>query len=398
MRYDFETVVDRSRMGSAKWEQMKEWNPRVAPGVVPFSVADMELKNPPEVTEGLKAFLDQAVLGYTMPTAGYLDAVRGWMERRHGWEVAPEWIQGSPGVVAAFFSAIKALTAPGDGVIVQTPVYYPFFTAIAANHRTLVRNPLVLRDGRYGIDYEDLERKARDPRAKVLLFCSPHNPVGRVWTPGELARVGEICLRHDVVVISDEIHSDLIAPGHRHTVFATVSPDLARRMIVCTSPSKTFNLAGMHTSNIIIPDPDLRAAYRTEVQSNGFFSLGILGYKACELAYTRCEPWLEQLLQLIHRNHLGLKRFFREQLPVVKVFDLEGTYLQWMDFRGLGLEPGELERFMHEEAQVFFDEGHVFGEEGAGYERMNLACPTRILLEALERLVAALRRRGLAGA
>jgi aminotransferase/cystathionine beta-lyase len=394
MKYDFETVVDRSRLGSVKWEQMKKWCPEVAPGVVPFSIADMELKNPPELVAGLKDYLDEAVLGYSDPTPAYLDAVAGWMARRHGWTVRPEWIQGAPGVIAGFYAAIKALTAPGEGVIIQTPVYYPFYNAIRTTGRTLAPNPLVLSDGRYGIDFEDLERKARDPRNKVLLFCSPHNPVGRVWTAAELARVGEICLRHDLRIISDEIHFDLVMPGHAHTVFATLSEELARRMVVCTAPSKTFNLAGMQTSNIIIPDPDLRAAFRTQLTSNALWHLNVLGYKACELAYSRCEPWLEALLGLIHRNHLELARFFRERVPAVRVFDLEGTYLQWMDFRALGLGQDELEALLHHDAQVFLDEGYVFGEAGSGFERMNLACPTRVMLEALERLEGALRRRG----
>jgi aminotransferase/cystathionine beta-lyase len=390
MAYDFETVVDRSRLGSVKWEQMKQWCPSVAPGVVPFSIADMELRNPPELVAGLKDYLDEAVLGYSDPTPAYLDAVCGWMARRHGWTVRPDWIQTAPGVIPAFYTAIQSLTEPGDGVIVQSPVYYPFYGAIRTTGRTLVRNPLVLDGDRYGIDFDDLERQARDPRTKVLLFCSPHNPVGRVWTPAELARVGEICLRHDLRIISDEIHFDLVMPGHAHTVFATVSEELARRMVVCTAPSKTFNLAGMQTSNIIIPDPDLRAAFRARLSASAMWHLNILGYKACELAYTRCEPWLEQLLQLLHRNHLELRRFFRERVPAVRVFDLEGTYLQWMDFRGLGMEPDRLEAFLHQEAQVFLDEGYVFGEEGAGFERMNLACPTQVLLEALERLAGAL--------
>lgn len=396
MPYDFETQVDRSRMGSTKWEGMKRRCPEVAPGVVPFTIADMELKTAPELAEGLKAFLDEAVLGYTVPTPDYLGAVCGWMARRHGWIIQPDWIQGSPGVVAGFFAAIQALTAPGDGVIIQTPVYRPFFSAIRKTGRTLAGNPLVLAGGRYQIDFDHLEALARDPRNKVLLFCSPHNPVGRVWTPAELARVGEICLRHGVLIISDEIHFDLVMPGHRHTVFATLAPELASRMIVCTSPSKTFNLAGLNTSSLVIADPGLRAAFRAQVEGNGFSSLGILGYKACELAYTRCEPWLDGLLALVHGNHLALAAFLRERAPRVRAFDLEGTYLQWLDFRALGVAPDALEEVLRRDAQVFFEEGRVFGEDGAGFERMNLACPARTLLEALERLAGALARRGLA--
>jgi len=391
MKYDFETLVDRSGQGSAKWEQMKGWKPDVSKGVVPFSVADMELKNPPEIVEGLKKYIDDTILGYAIPTEAYLQAVCGWMKRRHGWDIQPDWIVGSEGVVGAFFSAIRALTEPGDGVIIQTPAYYPFYMAIERNGRKLVRNPLVLDRGRYFIDFDDLERKASDPKNKVLLFCSPHNPTGRVWRPEELARVGEICRRNGLIIISDEIHFDLVMPGYKQTVFATVSDELADNMIVCTAPSKTFNLAGMQTSNIVIQNSQLRAKYLKEAESCGFFSLGVLGYKACELAYTRCEDWLDQLILLIHRNHTELKRYLEENIPEIGVFDLEGTYLQWMDFRKLGVEAKELEKHLHEKAELFFDEGYVFGEEGSGFERMNLACPTRVMMEGLERLVFAVK-------
>jgi cystathionine beta-lyase len=394
LKYDFETIIDRSNTGSGKWEQMKKWNPNVSKGVVPFSVADMEFKNPPEIVEGLKKFIDSTVLGYTQPTENYLNAVCSWMKRRHDWVVKKEWIIGSPGVVNAFFQAVKAFTEPGDGIIVQPPVYYPFYIAVENNKRTLVKNPLIFTGSTYVIDYDDLERKARNPKNKLLLFCSPHNPVGRVWTPEELDRVGEICLRNDVMIISDEIHFDLIMPGHKHTVFANVSEKLANNMIVCTAPSKTFNLAGMQTSNIIIPNEKIRKAYIKEMASNGFYSLNILGYKACEIAYTECEEWLEQLLELIYHNHLKLKEFIEKNLSVINVIELEGTYLQWMDFRGLGLDKDELEKLMHYEAEVFFDEGYLFGEEGAGFERMNLACPTKIMMDGLQRLAAAINKLG----
>ncbi|MGO8693063.1 MAG: MalY/PatB family protein [Rectinemataceae bacterium] len=386
MAYDFETSIDRSEAGSSKWEQMKGWKPEVSRSVVPFSVADMELKNPPQIVEGLKRYLDTAILGYTIPTGKYLDAVRGWMKRRHDWDIESEWILGSEGVVAAFFSAIRAFSDPGEGVIIQTPAYYPFYRAIEKNNRRLVRNPLIQAGGTYVIDYEDLERKARDGRNRILLFCSPHNPTGRVWKPEELARVGEICLRNRITIVSDEIHFDLVMPGHRHTVFAKVSEELSNNMIVCTAPSKTFNLAGMHASNIVIPDRKLRERYRSEVEAQGFFSLSILGYKACEIAYTECEDWLDRLLVHIHRNHLELKKYIEGNIPAIRVFDLEGTYLQWMDFRGLGLDKDRLERYLHEKAELFFDEGYIFGEEGAGFERMNLACPTATMMDGLHRL------------
>ncbi len=391
MKYDFETVVDRSNTGSSKWEQMKRLNPDVQ-GIVPFSVADMELKNAPEIIEGLKKFLDEAILGYAVPTEGFLNAVCGWMKKRHHWEVKPEWIVNSSGVVSAFFTAIRALTNPGDGIIINSPVYYPFYSAIEQNDRKVVKNSLINDGTTYVIDYDDLERKAKDPNNKVLLFCSPHNPIGRVWQKEELEKVADICLRNHVLIISDEIHHDLIMPGFKHTVFATLSEEVANQMIVCTAPSKTFNLAGLQTSNIIIPNEEIREAYQKESAKIGFHQLNIFGYKACEIAYTECEEWLDQLIALIHHNHLELKKYLAEHLPDVKVFNLEGTYLQWMDFNAYGLDKDELEMFMHTEAQMFLDEGYIFGEEGNGYERMNIACPTKTMMEGLERLVSAIKK------
>lgn len=392
MKYDFETVINRANTGSSKWEQMKSWKPDVREGIIPFSVADMEFKMAPEIIEGLKEYLDKAILGYTIPTESYYNAVCGWMKKRHNWDIKPEWITGSAGVVRAFFGAVRAFTDPGDGIIIMTPVYYPFYNAISRNSRRLVKNPLINTGSTYIIDYEDLEKKAQDPNNKVLLFCSPHNPVGRVWRRDELERVGEICLKNNVLIISDEIHFDLIMPGNKHTVFAAVSEELADNMIICTAPSKTFNLAGMHNSNIIVPNMKLREQYLKENQSVGFSSLNILGYKACEIAYTKCEAWLDGLLKVIYHNHLELKKYIEENIPEIKVYGLEGTYLQWMDFNGFHLNRDELERLMHEEAEVFFDEGYVFGEEGAGFERMNIACPTGVLIAALERLKDALRQ------
>lgn len=386
MKYDFKTVVNRHNTGSFKYEQMLDWNPNVDEDVIPYSVADMELKNPPEIIEGLKDYLDEVVLGYSVPTENYYKAVMDWMDRRHGWEIKKEWITLSAGVVTAFFAAVRAFTEPGDGVILMTPSYYPFYESIKRNDRTLVKNQLIEKDSRYEIDYEDLERKAKDPKNKIILFCSPHNPVGRVWEKEELEKVADICLHNDVLLLSDEIHNDLIMPGYEHTVMATLSEEVRENIIVCTAPSKTFNLAGMKTSNIVIPNKEIRLNYQKEVAATGFHMLNILGYKACELAYNECENWLEELLELIHHNHLELKKYLNKHIPEIKVFDLEGTYLQWMDFNALGLNKDELEELMHQEAEVFFDEGYIFGEEGAGYERMNLACPTHKLMEGLKRI------------
>lgn len=388
-KHDFTTLVDRTALASVKWDEMHRANPSVPAGIPPFSVADLDLPMAPEITEGLKTFLDDAVLGYTMAPASFTQSVVDWMQRRHGWKVEPEWIVQSPGVVPAFHLAIRGLTAPGDGVIVQTPAYYPFYHAIERNGRRLVRNPLQLRDGHYRIDFDHLRAVAADPRNKLLLFCSPHNPTGRVWTSDELRGIAEIVVANDLILISDEIHFDLVLPGHRHTVISTLGADIARRSIVCTAPSKTFNLAGMATSNIMIEDAALRARFVAELRTAGLFFLTTLGYKACELAYTCCESWLDGLLQLIQRNHELVQSFMAEHLPAVTVFDLQGTYLQWLDFRALGKRADELKTIHEQHALVFFDEGTVFGAEGAGFERMNLATPTAALEAALERLAAA---------
>lgn len=384
--YDFITLVDRSGLSSAKWQAMREANPSVPAGIPPFSVADLDIKQAPEIIAGLKSFLDEAVLGYTRPPASFIQSVVDWMRRRHAWTVDPKWIVQCNGVVPAFFNAVRAFTAPGDGVIIQTPAYYPFYMAIERNRRRVARNPLVLRDGHFRIDFEHLEKLAAEPRNKLLLFCSPHNPTARVWTREELRRVADIVLANDLILVSDEIHFDLVMPGYRHTVMSMLGNDIAERTLVCTAPSKTFNLAGMQTSNIVISNADLRARFLSELQATGFMFLNTLGYKACELAYTRGEPWLDGLLKLIHHNHELVREFMNKHLPGITVFDLEGTYLQWLDFRGIGKSADELKNINEQQALVFFDEGTMFGEEGAGFERMNLATPTAAVQQALERL------------
>lgn len=386
--YDFETIVDRKNIGSYKWEQMRNWNSNTSENIIPFSVADMELKNPPQVVEGLKKFIDSNILGYTGPTSAYYNAVCNWMKRRHNWQIDKEWIVNTPGVVTAFFEGIKAFSEPGDGIIVMSPVYYPFYNAIKLNDRKIVKNPLLDTGKSYEIDFKDLESKAKKAENKILLFCSPHNPAGRVWTKGELERVGEICMKNNVLIISDEIHNDLIMPGYEHTVFATISDKLANNMIVCTAPSKTFNLAGLQNSNIIIINDDIRNVYKKQLEKDSIELVNMIGLKACELAYNECEDWLEELIVLINHNKLEMKRYITENISSIKVYDLEGTYLQWLDFRKLGLSDKKLEGLMHNEAELFFDEGYIFGEEGSGFERWNIACPTSYIMAGLERLKA----------
>lgn len=389
--HDFTTLVDRTPQSSAKWAAMHEANPNVPPGIPPFSVADLDLPLAPEIRRGLQAFLETGIPGYTRPPQAFIDATLGWMQRRHHWTIDPAWLVQSNGVVPAIFTAVRAFTVPGDGVIVQTPAYYPFYAAIENQGRRVARNPLRMSEGRCALDFDGLARLAADPANKLLLLCSPHNPTGRVWTPEELRRIADIALANDLIVISDEIHFDLILPGHRHTVFATLDEDIARRALVCTAPSKTFNLAGLQASNIVIPDAGLRERFTAERNATGFIFLTTFGYKACELAYNQAEPWLEGLLALIERNRQVLRAYMAEHLPRVRVFDLEGTYLQWLDFRAFGKSAEALQRINEQEAMVFFDEGTVFGPEGAGFERMNLATPTAALEAALARLARAYR-------
>lgn len=387
MKYDFKTYIDKRNTGSVKWQEMLKKCGEVPEGIVPLSVADMEFVTAPEIVEGLKEYLDTMNVGYTEATLSYYEAVNGWMETRHGWKIEREWIVTTPGVVLALGLAVRAFTQPGNGVIIMPPVYYPFRLVVEQQDRVLIENPIMERGGEFGIDFEDLEKKAADPNNKMLLLCSPHNPVGRVWTKEELGRVGEICEKHDVLVISDEIHNDLVMPGFAHTVFPQAVD--TERWIVCTAPSKTFNLAGMQVSNIIIRNEELRKRFARCKFASGIIELNALGYRACELAYTKCGGWLDELICVLDANRVLSERFVAERLPLARVAQLEGTYLQWLDLRAYGLSCEELEQRMLD-AYLLFDEGYVFGMGGAGFERINIACPQGILQGAFERLEGAL--------
>lgn len=392
MKYDFETLVDRREQGAVKWDIMKESNPNVPDSIVPFSVADMELKNPPEVIEGLKQYLDEAVLGYSAATDKFQDVVKSWISRRYGWEAEKEWLVFTPGVVTALFHGVRCFTKPGDGVIVLSPVYYPFYRAVEHGEREIVKCPLNYENGKYTINFELLEQLAQNPKNTMLIFCNPHNPVGRVWTKEELQRVVEICRENQVYVLSDEIHCDLIMPGFQFTSMAVAMGEKLDHVMICYAPSKTFNLAGMQTSCIVIPNKSEREHFKASMDSVAQNGPGILGLKACEIAYTQCDAWLEELIQLLDRNKKVIKTFIEERIPEIKVVDLEGTYLQWLDLTAFGFSKEELERVMTKEAFLFLDEGYVFGDEGIGFERVNLACPTRVLEDALERMAAALEK------
>lgn len=386
MTYDFTTNVNRLAQGSAKWQQMMALSPDIPADTVPLSVADTDFRHPPELIDELKSYLDSMVLGYTQPTISYYEAVTNWFARRHQWQVEKEWLLLSPGVVAALYHGVKAYTKPGEGVLILSPVYYPFRRAIENSGRRVVASSLIDTGGYYSIDFTDLEAKARLSRNKLLLFCSPHNPVGRVWTREELQAVDRICRKHDVIVISDEIHFDLIMPGIRHKVFSSLSPAAAANSVILTAPSKSFNLAGLQTANVVIADLNLRQAYQAQQASEGFQLLNVIGPKACELVYDTCEPWLEQFLNQVAVNRRFFHHFMSEHLPMITVSPMEGTYLQWFNCQELGMTDAELNTFLIHECHLVLDPGHLFGEEGQHYQRMSLACPTQVLTESLERL------------
>lgn len=388
MGYDFTTIIDRSACGSSKWAGMRKIDPHTGPDVLPMSTADMEFLTAPEIREGLKTYIDTVIQGYTDPTQAYFDAVLDWQRRRHGYEGKQEWIVTTSGVVPAIFFLVNLLTEPGDGIIIQQPVYYPFSLAAKLTGRRLVNNALIRKEETYEIDFDDLEAKARDPRNKILIFCNPHNPVGKVWSREDLERLVEICAANHVFIIDDEIHNDLVMPGHRHTALPTVSAEASRICAYCTAPSKTFNLAGMQLSNIFIEDPEVRGRLSLSKLMGMSLSQVAISYEACRLAYEKGEPWLEELLQVVDGNAKYVAPFLAEHIPQARCYPLEGTYLLWVDFGGLGLHHKELERLMLS-AKLFLDEGAMFGKEGRGFERFNLALPRSAVESAMARLLKA---------
>jgi cystathionine beta-lyase len=390
MNYDFDRIIDRTGTGSLKWELGRTTHG--VDGVLPMWVADMDFEVAPPITEAIIRRANHPVYGYTLWRDSYYDAVTDWMKRRFDWEVQRDWIIFSPGIVPAVNLAVQAFTRPGEKVIIQPPVYYPFANAVLNNGRQLVNNPLVLEGDRYLMDFEQLERVI-DRRTRMMILCSPHNPVGRVWTKEELSRLAEICLKHDILLVSDEIHGDLVMRGHRHFPMATVAPELKDRMITCTAPSKTFNLAGLQAANIMIPNEELRERYIVASRNCGVWLGNIFGLEALEAAYRHCEDWLEQLLAYLGENYRFLCGFVEDNLPEVNVLPLEGTYLAWMDFRSLGIDDDELEDLLLKKAKVWLDRGTLFGGPSGGFQRINIACPRPLLREGLDRITAVINRK-----
>ena len=392
MKYDFDAILDRRNTGSLKWDY-----PERALGhkdVIPMWVSDMDFPSPQPVIDAIRARAEHGVYGYPLTPPSYWAAIQAWMKARHNWEVKKEWLSKSPGVVPALSLCVTAFTHPGDKVVVQTPVYYPFFSAIKHNGRRIVRNSLKAESDRWVMDFEDLERKI-DPRTRLLILCSPHNPVGRVWRREELNRLAEICVQRDLLIVSDEIHADLVYTGYKHFPLASLSEEIGRRTITLTAPSKTFNTAGLTTAVVIASNPKLLSLFNTEAANAGLTMGNIFGIVALEAAYAHGADWLDQLLPYLEENVNAAQRFFEARIPRIKFMRPEGTYLALLDCRGLGLEQKALNDFFLRRAGVYFDEGTLFGDELAGFERVNLGAPRSVLIQALERIEAAVAGLGL---
>ena len=387
MPYDFNEIIERRGTNSLKYDFSAE---RCKPDdVIPLWVADMDFRSPPAVTEALVKACEHGIFGYTEVKLPYFETVHDWYLRHFQWDAQASWLVKTPGVVYAICTAIRALTQPGESVLIQRPVYYPFTDAILDNDRALINNPLVLKDGRYSVDLEDFEAKITEHDVKLFILCNPHNPVGRVWTKEELTAMGDICLKHGVMVVSDEIHADFTYPGHRHTVFAGIKPEFSEITITCTAPSKTFNLAGLQISNIFISRRDIRHAFRKALYSTGYCQLNTLGLVACEAAFKNAYPWLDELRVYLKGNMDFIRSFLKEELPQIRLVEPEGTYLVWLDCRGLGMSDDELDHFIVSEAKLWLDKGTMFGPEGEGFQRINIACPRATLEKAFGQLKCA---------
>jgi cystathionine beta-lyase len=395
MKYDFDTVCDRSQSGCAKWCAVKTIFGRE--DVIPMWVADMDFPTAPPIVEALQKRAGHPFYGYTMPPPSLAEAVADRVKRKYNWKIEPEWVVYTPGVVTALNIAVRSLARPGDEIILQEPVYYPFFGVVTGSGCQIAHNNLKLR-GRYTMDFADLESKFRPApgsraghsRARAIILCNPQNPIGRVWSREELTRLGEIVIGHGAVVISDEIHCELLYKGHWHTPFASISDEFAKNSIVCMAPSKTFNLPGLQASSIIIPDKKLRDNFN-DTCGGIIHGLNIFGLTAMEAAYRYGDEWLAQLLDYLQGNLEFTKKYFKEKIPRIKIIEPQGTYLLWLDCRALGLDDMALREFMRNKARVGFDDGFVFGNGGSGFERMNIACPRALLKEALGRIEKAVK-------
>ncbi|HSA96928.1 MAG TPA: PatB family C-S lyase [Acidobacteriota bacterium] len=390
MKYDFDKVIDRCGTESLKWVYPRKV--LKVEDAIPLWVADMDFESPPAVIEALKRRVEHGVFGYPLVPPSFYQAAIDWLKRRHGWEVEKKAMAMTPGIVPALNYAVRAFSRPGDPVIIQTPVYHPFYYAIENNGRRVIRNPLRFDGRRYTMDLDDLRTKIDRP-GRMLILCSPHNPVGRVWRREELEELGRIAVERDLVVIADEIHHDLVYRGHRHHVFAALAPELAQQTVTCIAPSKTFNIAGLTTAAVVAANPDLLQRFKDEAERAGFDLGNALGIVAFEAAYRHGEAWLEELLVYLERNIDAMETFLADRVPGVRLVRPEGTYLTLLDARGIGLEAAKLNDFFLKTCRVYFSDGTIFGQELEGFVRINFGCPRATLVEALERIEQAVKAR-----
>lgn len=386
--YDFDQVTERRGTASMKYDGAPMFDK--PDGLLPLWVADMDFQTADPVKEAVIKCAEHGIYGYSFAPDSYYDAVIGWFSKNFGFTPEKRWIVTTPGVVCALATAVNAFTKPGDSVIVNRPVYYPFSNVVVQNDRKLVNSPLVFNDGRYEIDFEDFEQKIIDNNVKMYILCSPHNPVGRVWSEDELRRIGDICLKHNVIVVADEIHCDFVWTDRPHVVYASLGERYADNCIVCTAPSKTFNLAGLQTSNIFIPNADLRKKFRNTLNSLSISSPGNFGITACEAAYSHGEEWLNELRAYLRGNIDFVRDYLNSELSEIKLVEPEGLYLLWLDMRSLAFNEEQIEQFITD-AGLWLDGGTMFGPEGLGFQRINAACPRSVLRDALERLKAAVK-------
>ncbi len=385
MKYNFDEIIPRRGTNSYKWDSAGDAD------ILPMWVADMDFRTAPPVVEALRKRAEHGIFGYVRVPDAYYAAVTNWFARRHDWQIEKERIIYTTGVVPALSAVIKALTIPGDKVMVQTPVYNCFFSSIRNNGCGMIANPLIYRNGTYQIDFADLEQKAADPSVKVLLLCNPHNPAGRVWTKQELTRIGDICIRNNVWVIADEIHCELVFPGHTYIPFASISQEFLMHSVTCTSPSKAFNLAGLQIANIISADTDIRIKIDKAINVNEVCDVNPFGVEALMAAYNDSEEWLEELKQYLFANYNYLRAYFAECLPKFPVSMLEGTYLVWVDCSVLNQSSDKIVKTLLEKEKLWVNEGGLYGEAGEGFIRINIACPRQQLIEGLNRLRRALK-------
>ncbi|MCM1327374.1 MAG: pyridoxal phosphate-dependent aminotransferase [Bacteroidales bacterium] len=385
---NFDEIVDRKNTDSLKYDfAVRRGKPE---DILPLWVADMDFKTSSLILEEIKRKAEHGIFGYTETGARYFEAVSGWLKSHHGLEIKENWLVKTPGVVFALAMAVRAYTKEKDAVLIQQPVYYPFTEVIEDNNRVVVSNNLILgEDGKYHMDFVDFEKKIAEHQVKLFLLCSPHNPVGRVWTKEELGRIAEICCKYHVIIVSDEIHEDFTFEGYTHIPLLNVDERLAEITVICTSPAKTFNLAGLQISNIIIPNEKLRHAFKRQIAAAGYSQLNTIGIAACEAAYRYGEEWYRALKVYLQGNLAFVKEYLKRELPQIKLIEPEGTYLIWLDFRGLGLREPELEDFIVKKAKLWLDGGAIFGKAGEGFERINIATSRSVIKEALERIKSA---------